>query len=134
VRPTRKDHGQMSVVVAVNPDASRINSNREDKIREWLFRGVAGAATIENYRPESDLFFSAGKGDDLYDVASGILSGKRIGDRHASDLLPVLKVFTVKNVTLAFDRRSNNQRIIPRQPEPGSNSQCLSKQGVRGVH
>jgi hypothetical protein len=37
-----------------------------------------------------------------------LLSEKRVGDSHASNLLPILKVFTVKNATLTFDRRSDN--------------------------
>ena len=35
-------------------------------------------------------------------------SDKRVGNRNAPNLLPILKVFTVKNVALTFDRRSNN--------------------------
>src|SRR5271165_1673150 len=48
-------------------------------------------------------------------------SGKGVGDRDASNLLAILKVFTVKNFTLTFDGRSDDQRIIPRQLEPCSN-------------
>jgi hypothetical protein len=47
-------------------------------------------------------------------LENALLSDKGIGDPHASNLLPILKVFTVKNVTLTFDRRSDNQRIVPR--------------------
>jgi len=38
-----------------------------------------------------------------------LLSGKWIGDCYFSYLLSVLKVFTIKNVTITFDRRSHNQ-------------------------
>ena len=37
-----------------------------------------------------------------------LLLDKGIGDLNAPNLLPILKVFTVKNVALTFDRRSNN--------------------------
>ena len=63
-----------------------------------------------------------------------LLLGKRVGDSHASNLLPILKVFTVKNVTLTFDRRSDNERIVPSQPKPGSNPQCFSIQSRRGMY
>jgi len=51
-----------------------------------------------------------------------LLSGKGVRDRDASNLLSILKVFTVKNATLTLDCRSDDQRIVPRQLEPGSNS------------
>ena len=38
-----------------------------------------------------------------------LLSGKGVGDTHTFNLLPMLKVFAVKNVTLTFDRRWNNK-------------------------
>jgi hypothetical protein len=44
-----------------------------------------------------------------------------LGDRDAFNLLSILKVFTVKNSTLTLDARSGDQRIAPRQLEPGSN-------------
>ena len=59
---------------------------------------------------------------------------ERVGDGHASTLLPILKVFTVKNVTLTFDRRGDNQRIVPSQPKPGSNPRCFSIQSWRGMY
>jgi hypothetical protein len=37
-----------------------------------------------------------------------LLSGKGVGDRDASNLLSILKVFTVKNSTLTFDCRSDD--------------------------
>src|SRR5215813_1662570 len=37
-----------------------------------------------------------------------LVSDKGVGDRNVSNLLPILKVFTEKNVALTFDRRSNN--------------------------
>jgi len=51
-----------------------------------------------------------------------LLSGKGVGDRDASNLLSILKVFTVKNSTLTFDCGGDDQRIVPRQLKPGSNS------------
>src|SRR6266704_6256013 len=68
-------------------------------------------------------------------IAKNVLVlSKRVGDGHASNLLPILKVFTVKNVTLTFDRRGDNQRIVPSQPKPGSNPQCFSIQSRRGMY
>jgi len=37
-----------------------------------------------------------------------LLSGKGVGDRDASNLLSILKVFTVKNSTLTLDCRSDD--------------------------
>ncbi len=38
------------------------------------------------------------------DSKNVLLSGKRVGDRDASNLLSILKVFTVKNFALTFDQ------------------------------
>src|SRR5512147_2623019 len=62
---------------------------------------------------------------------SATSSGEGVGDRNVPNLLAILKVFTVKNVTLTFDRRRDDQRIVPRQAKPSSNPQRLSIQGWR---
>jgi hypothetical protein len=56
---------------------------------------------------------------------------KGVGDGDASKLLSILKVFAVQNYTLPFYRRSYDQRIVPRQLEPGANPQRLSIQSLR---
>lgn len=58
----------------------------------------------------------------IRDFPKLLLSGKRVGDRDASNLLSILKIFTIKNSTLTFDCRSDDQRIVPRQLKPSSNS------------
>src|SRR6202047_5297546 len=67
-----------------------------------------------------------------------LLSGKGVRNRDASKILSILKVFTVKNSTLTFDCRSDDQRIVPRQVEPGSNSVAplhikLARSALTGV-
>ena len=54
-----------------------------------------------------------------------------VGDGDASKLLSILKVFAVQIYTLPFYRRSYDQRIVPRQLEPGANPQHLSIQSLR---
>ena len=54
---------------------------------------------------------------------NAVLSEEGVGDREGSNLLSVLKVLTIKNFTLTFDCRSNDQRIVPGHLEPGSNPQ-----------
>jgi hypothetical protein len=63
------------------------------------------------------LFFAATRNSQGF-----LRSGKGVGDRDASHLLSILKIFTVKNSTLTLDCRSDDQRIVPRQLKPGTNS------------
>src|SRR5208282_689826 len=93
-------------------------------------KGRALLICAVRYLPPSESFLR-----ESWELPRNIIpSGKGVADRHASKLLPILKVFTVKNVTLAFDRRSDNQRIVPRQPELSPNPQRLSVQSRRGMH
>ena len=43
-------------------------------------------------------------------------------------------VHALAGVTLTFERRSDNQRIVPSQSKPSANPQRLSVQGWRGMH
>ena len=67
-----------------------------------------------------------GEGLDGQPRALSSFSGEGIRDRQASELLAVLKVFTVKGVALAFDCGCHDQRIVPGQAEPASDPQGLA--------
>jgi|SRR5271167_2050268 len=62
------------------------------------------------------------------------MSGKGVADGHAGKLLSMLKIFTIKKVTLTFDGRSDNEGIVPRQAEPGGYAQGFAIQSRRGMH
>src|SRR5690242_3864731 len=51
-----------------------------------------------------------------------------------ADLLSVLKIFAIEGGAQTFDSCSHNQRIIPRQAQPGAQPERLPVKGLRRVN